>query len=546
MTLNQSRAKVLICGFIGFAFLAGLFGYHSFVNRKCTAYPWWYEQGNDGDGINVTQALTLVNNGDLTCVSQPAGTVYALHGALYRGLCVFSKPHCPLMQLDKVPGPAAAFDLLDAAMRASRVLTYFIYLTLLVVFWMLLSRLSNSRCMGFFGAAFFMATPMMLEKLHIIRSELISFTFVAAMLAMVLYYREKKSLPAEMLWGGIIGVLAGLAIFAKILVLPEVFGVIVLWLFWQSGLRGPAESRRISAFAVLAAVFNFLIMPWHWLRRPDLLTDAYLKTFYPGGDEIRVYGPVPATLAPLFAVILGTALVAAALALFRRKIQPQLARVAFRINCAATGMVFSCYFIFFPLGMNYHSYAAASNHLLYATMTNVLYGAFLQHKVTWDTLQYSIGLHAGSQLFGMSILRYVTAAALGSLLRISLRTTPDKRPYYGVLVFFAAGFFMDIISSMRWVGNHILSSYGIYSLSCHVLGLGLWLGTECGRLGRLGRAARIMICALLAIHLISRAVFFINHFKASGQVVDQTPEQEIRNTLSHVRPFWSIVSRGQL
>ena len=548
--IDLRRFRPFLLCFAGFAFIAILLGYHSFFNLKSTAYPWWYEQGNDGDGINVTQSLALLNNADLLCVTQPAGTLYGIHGSFYRALCVAHQPYCALMHLDNVSQLPDAFALLDLAMRASRVLTYCIYLFLFIIFWIMLFYLVQNGCMAFFLSAFFMTAPTMIEKLHIIRSELISFVFCALILMVVLVYtyQWKKSLPREIAAGLLIGICGALAIFTKILVLPEIFILFLIWSLWQKNSRETITSNKIPALAIGVSLLNFLIMPWHWLKRPALLTDAYLEKFYPGGDDIRVYGPVPQTLAPLILPILAVLLGMALIAFFKSRVWPKFLLMTLRMNVITCGMILGCYLVFAGLGMNRPSYHAASNHLLYSTITNVLYGAFLQNKVVMATILNPIwGAHGKCNLLGINILQYVSFAAAASVLRILWPKTSNKLSYGAVVFFFVLGGFMDTVSSMRWKGNYILSSYTIYSLSCYILGLGLWLGNECRRLrGWRGQSVCMIVCLALAYHLISQTIFFINLPKASGIAAEQNPKQEMLNTLSHVRSFWDLVSHGQL
>ena len=283
VNMNASRVRTLLWCFLGFAFLAVLFGHYAFVTRKCLAYPWWAEQLSDGDGMFVTQSLALLNNGDLTFVGHPGGTVLGTHAAFYRFLALFAKPYGALAHMADLPGPSIVFSLLDMAMRASRVLTYLVFLTAFLMFWALLFRLTRSRPLAYFLAAFCVTTPIMLYPLLAIRPELFTFIFCIAALLVVLRSRPLgESLSAEIGWGVLTGIFTGLAVFAKIQVLPQLFLVFVLWLFFIDDPRGAARSKKTAIAAVCVALCNFLIMPWNWLKRPELLTDAYMRHFYPG------------------------------------------------------------------------------------------------------------------------------------------------------------------------------------------------------------------------------------------------------------------------
>ena len=531
---------------IGLALIAGLMGHYAFVIARHLSYPWWYELASDGDGLYVTQTLVLINNGDLTMVFHPGATVFAIHGFVYRILSFFVPAYHPFVHLDQVSTPAEAFAILDLAMRTSRVLTYALNIAGMAVFWQLLYQLTKNRAVAYFLAAFLMTTRFMLiERVTTIRPELISFIFCVLMLSFVLYRRESAGTPvaATGIWGGIMtGFLGGLAGLTKLQALPLVLCAGAWWVFMPARACGGMSSKKTAFFALAAAAGNFLIMPWAWLERPALLTDGYFKHFYPGSDQIRIYGTVPPDVCGPFVFVLAVLLIMTLIAGIQYKDQLEFTHKMVKLNLLVTGMIVSAYAVFLPLGMNAAAYAAASNHLLYASATNILFGGSLKNAVLdWSTWQRVANFQA-------DILPYVRVAAAASLIRVCMRST-DRKPYYMVLLFFAAGFLMDVLSSFRRYtpDGPMISSYAIYSLPCHLCGLGAWLATECRCFRkRFGFDPAIIVCIVMAFNLWRVSADILARPRASGLADDQTPRQEMLNTTSAVWPFWNIVSHGNL
>lgn len=116
------------------------------------------------------------------------------------------------------------------------------------------------------------------------------------------------------------------------------------------------------------------------------------------------------------------------------------------------------------------------------------------------------------------------------------------------LLFFVLGFLMDELTAFRIHGGEnggVISYYAIYSLFLYSLGLGLWVGLEWQtarwHLGRLN--FRKVFILLMTFHVILRTGQLMAAPKANG-ITEQTPRQEMLNTLSHSQPFWDIIAHG--
>ncbi len=545
--------KARIWGGVGFILVGALMAYYAFVTAKCLHYPWWVGQGSDGDGTYVTQTLALMNNGDYTLVFHPGATVYSIHGMVYRFLALFFAPYQSFVQLGQVPTPAAAFEILDLAMRTSRVVTYLLNLACLLLFWKVLHLLSQRKTLSFLLAAYVMTTNFMLnERVFIIRPELTSFIFLILLFIVVMKANDSQSnaLPLGSVWALVAGFVAGLAVFAKIQALPIALCMILFWVFSKSKVLAGAPPHRLALISLIAAAGNFVIFPWSWLERPAILTSEYLRRISPNVDLTGIYGPVPQTLAPTFvSVFVGLLILTLVFGLNKQLCK--FVAIIYKFNLLVTGLIVSCYVVFLPLGMSYTAYMANSNHLLYSMLTNVFYGGTMNHRIIDSTLfQYIYMLHGSSRILGIHIFDLIFVASAVAVLRIWFGRRGRKRPYCLALLFFTIAFLMDMLSSFRRYAPDaaIVSSYAIYSLPLHACGLAVWVAAECElwsqRRLRVGPYA--IVCAFLMLHLVFVARNLMRLPKASGVVTFQTPEGEMLNTMSQVGPFWTIASGGQI
>ena len=544
------RAHGKLWGFIGFTSVAALMAYYAFVSARSLNYPWWHMLTNDGDGIYVTQTLALLNGGDLMHIYHPGATLLAIHGAVYRVLAWFFPPYHQFLQLAHMPNLSATFGLLDLAMHTSRVITYALNLLALAMFWKLLTQLTKSGVLAFFLAAFFMTTPfMMYLRITTIRPELLNFMFCALMLSMVLNLRERQNghIQHGIFWSIMLGVVAGLGLLAKIQIGPELVGVALFWIFSKTSFFDGLAAKKTAAWGLAVALANGMIMPWAWFKRPAFVSDAYIKHFYPGSDQVLIYWSVPATLQPQALCALGGLLLLSLAGWFLHRRFPACAEGVLKLNLLVTGVILACYAVLVPLGMDFPHYWAASNHLLYAVVTSILSGSSLNHfgidALTWQRI---INLHNNNPLLGVNILWFVLIAAAASFIRIALRT-PDQRPFCAALLFFAAGFVMDTLSSFRRYtpDGPIISTFAIYSLSAHCCGFGIWLAQESRYfLKRWPMDLKLIVCLGLALHLVFLTDNIVKNSAASDDA--QTPQQEMLNTMSQVGTFWYIASQGKI
>ena len=103
------RLKFILC----ITVLSSVLLYDFFYVNNYAAYPWWHQKGNDIDGAYTATTVGLLNNSELEFVYHPGGTVYPIHGTVYRVL--------NLADLSRVKDIDGAIEVLDKIVRTSRV-----------------------------------------------------------------------------------------------------------------------------------------------------------------------------------------------------------------------------------------------------------------------------------------------------------------------------------------------------------------------------------------------------------------------------------------
>lgn len=546
MSQKLSSAFRLTFTFLGLTFLALLLGYHAFVNIKCLSYPWWEELNNDADGNYVAQTLALINDGSLHYVHHPGGTVYTLHSLVYRSLMPLDKKFALLGQLPKVPNIQVAFALLNIAMHTSRVITFILYLSFVAVFFLLLYQLTRHLLISFFFTFFYCASRAAVHHLFIIRPELLNMLFCGLAFSLIL---SLNSDTAPRLFSRVgknifIGVSLGFALLAKIQAAPLVIALLgTQWYLEFHPRLSESSAKKVRMANIVFPFVNLVIFPWWAVQRPAFLTDSYLLNS--GPDYIRTYRYAPDSFALAFlAIFVGLCLAGVLFQTIKQLSLNRAANVLFALNTTIFGLILSAYLAFVPASVTFKGYAANTHHLIYAFLTNITGGGFLIHKVSdWDTPRNIMIMHdTFSSFLGKNVLLFVLLAALSCGWRLAVRGVVDKKPYAAVLIFFLLGFTMDAFSSMRMLTNKIFDYYALYSLGCHCLGLGLWVGCEWKNAvwGKGIFNFRTAFILLMAAHLVMRTGEFLRTPKATG-IYEQTPEQEYLNTKSHASPFWDIV-----
>ncbi len=550
--MNKNKAQIYC-----FAFALGVLGimaYYAFVTVNCLAYPWWVGLGSDGDGTYVTQTLLLLNNGPLQLVFHPGATVYGLLGIILRVVDSFDPAHI-FLNLQHMKDPAAVFVLLDHAMHISRIVIFLLNVLCLLVFWRVLYQISKDLFLSLGLSGVLMTAFFMMDlRVFIVRPELTSFIFCIALFSLLLSVRQKRlskeavGIPTMIM----IGVLGGFAILAKVQAILLV-GPLALWWFWNMpGMILKKIEDRVTWTAVSIAVINTVIMPWGWFKRPDFLL-GYLKELYYAREEHQMYGPAPDTVAPVYMIIMGILLLLSIASIcWPHRFGRLLAKVLVGVGLFQTGIIVSCYAVFLGLGQSFSAYNAASNHLLYALTTNVLYGGAANHRVIdAATVKAVINLHLSNHLAGIGILWYV-AAAVGLCLFRLWQTSVRWRAYVLILFLCVSGMGIDIISSFRqyFPGQVIIiCTYAIYSLPVYLCALAVLCTAELSSLsdGVLKLRVRRLVYAVLVVHMVMIAAYVIKMPKWDVKNNrGQTPDQEMLNTLSAVPDFWHRASQGRI
>ncbi len=548
------KNKAQICAFLLCLGAMGIIAYYAFVTVNCLAYPWWVGLGSDGDGTYVTQTLLLLNNGPLELIFHPGASAYGLLGIILRIIGNLDPTHA-FLSLSAMQNPVQVFAMLDHAMHVSRLVVVILNMICLLLFWRVLYQLSKNLLIALGLSAFFMTTYFMMEqRAFIIRPEIFSFFYM--LLCVTLLISTQQRLASGLSVGIFrmmgIGILAGLAFLAKFQTLPLIACLFIWWVFATSSKFQKNIETRILWVACASAVVNIVIMPWSWLKRPDFLLD-FLKNLYYLREEHQLYGPAPASVAPVYAVVLFLLLaISLAAACIRHPYQNIVARYLIKINFFITGFIASCYLVFLGLGQSMAAYVAASNHLLYSVTTNVLYGGAANHRmIDHRTFEAIVNVHNGSQILGVSVLWYVVAAACFCFIRL-LRSSTERNKYGLVLLVFAIGLTMDILSTFRQYSKEqviIVASYAIYSLSVYCCGLALLCALEMQVLRQ--RLGKMQIQTIVSFALMFNMLIVANHVwrLERWDVVNhrgQNAQQEMLNTTSQVPGFWHMVSQGKI
>lgn len=482
-SLNSTRwwfhglLLTIICALLARYFIAGDY----------MALPWY--DLPDADAPYVAQTTVLLNDGDFYFIYHPGATVYSIQCAVHRVFALVSAEHEDLMRLSEVSNRKDAARLLTTAVDTGRIIALLTIMVLAGTLYLLILKLTKSWLIAFVFTFYVILSQGTLYHIRVIRAESLSVFFFsgAALLAFIGIGRKSLSVLFFSIMFFLSGLVLGMAVFSKIQIGPQTVLLLGGVLAYLCSGRSSFSTISLSYKTVIAnlglAILCVLVTPYWALTRPAFLTPELISTM--AGDFKRLYGTAPATfLTPVFAILV--LLVGFSIALFRgrsRIDQPWFSRlfaISLTVNLIASGLIMSVYLVPLPASVSFAGYIGNMKQLVYATLTNITGGGFLEnaHGAFTDHIAKIVALHGEySSLAHINVLYIVAVVAFVCAGRL---VVPKSRTlaYLVPLGLFAMGFVVDLFSSMRW--TKLYFHYAIYSVGFYALGLAYftWLETK--------------------------------------------------------------------
>ncbi len=538
--------------FLPLVFISALLSYHYFVNVKVPAYPWWHQHGNDIDGSYAGQTVALLNHGPLDFIDHPGGTIYMLHGAVYRVLSNVAEKYSLIKDLGQVPSIDAATQILEISVQTSRLIVFFATIAFLITFYGVIYHLTNSSLLSFFFSFLFCTNVSFTQHMLKIRPELPNLLFFLAALWLFISICKKTPLSLFKKNATIIGIglLIGLSLLSKVQIIPI---IIIFWcvsVFYLLNNKKEIETKTKALWMPFyLSLVNLLIMPWWSIKRPAFLNTNYFDQLSLHSDKWKVYGSVPENFyllvfTPLFMFLLITVIL---LALNNKKRNNPFFKTAVTAinfaNFVNLGIILSIYLLLLPVSLGFKHYWQNTQHLVYSFLANATGGGFLTNpSITFNTF---VEIYKSQRILCLdttvSLFPFIGVACLAAILRLSFSSLKNKSWYLLILLLFATGLLMDTLASMRKLYGY----YAIYSQSLHVMGLALWTSLEWKNIQskKLRITFQAIIVILLSAHCIANIYHFANYPKATG-ASEQNPFDEYQNTRSHAKPFWQIADQS--
>ncbi|MBF0522335.1 MAG: phospholipid carrier-dependent glycosyltransferase [Candidatus Omnitrophica bacterium] len=534
-----------------------------FIIGKYSSYPWWHSNGCDSDGLFAATTIGLLNGSSLSFLMHPAASLCSLYGIGYHILAIFSPQYNQLFHLNQITSFFDALRILDLAVCASRIFNLLFSLVFVAIFFSFLYRLTRSRIIATLVTFCLINMRGFLYYSYWSRPDLLALLFIFA--SLYLYYSRTPQTSCS--WTStiklfmLIGLLNGLAIFAKIQIIPAVvilFGSFAIYhvFFVSTNETSQYLSKRLKTSLVIS-LLNMALMPWWMLKRPAFITPDYLK-YKAGLFNTLVYGRAQDNFYfPIFIILFGMLVVSLVFLVFAQKkstvgiFAQRLSYQIFFSNCFVTGLIISIYIILLPISGNLAKYLANTHHLIYSMLTNISYGGYANTKafILSDVWKKIVILYNGS--FNTLIRTNIFYVMLGLMTLSLLRLITKKgsvltKHYLVVLALLATGIIMDTVSGFRGDVPYIRIYYMIYSLTFYCAGAALFLSLELKQppssswINKFLKFFCYWIMFCLVAHLFSATVSFFKQPRASG-ITDESPILSYSNTREGINNFWPIV-----
>ncbi|MCD4780605.1 MAG: phospholipid carrier-dependent glycosyltransferase [Candidatus Omnitrophica bacterium] len=541
---------------LGLLVMAALIVYNFFIVGKFSSYPWWHRNINDADSSYVATAIGLLNNSRYTYITHPGATLCAWLGIVYYGMAAVDPAHRMIFNPPTMPDTTAINTLLNMGVQTGRVAVLVFSLFFVVVLYLLIYRLVRKPLISFLTCFYIVISKAFLQHTYQIRDELFSLLFVllAGIVFLKMFDKDKDrtvSLSRMIRAGVLVGCCLGFAVLSKIQIGPFIVFFIILvgtYLFFHAQ---DLRNKEIPGVCLCGlGVLNVLIMPWWTLWRPSFLTTEYLQQLHPLSDYKRVYGPASLHFCyPVLIFLLLFLIVNIALAVWPRLRQARLMRKAvpvfFFIQSIIAGFSLSVYLILIPLSRSWTMYIENTRHVIYATISNVVYGGFLVNKtVGFKTVQQIFFFHGQySRLLFINIFFLILPVLVIALIHVFKSKTSRLR-YVFVIGVLLLGLGMDVLGTFRWTFNLIADYYAIYSILCYGLGLALWLALSLtsDTRDKWQSFLAYFVIALLVLHVGGQHLFLFSLPPVSTEST-QDPWVEYETLYAHGQPFWEIIQK---
>jgi len=539
--------------------------YYWAIIVKYTAYPWWHRIENDIDATHVATTLSLINNSELTFVYHPAATIFLIHGFIYKILGFAFHPFYSFIHLPQIQSFEEALNVLQSASVVSRVIVLFTVLLFSIVLFLVLLKMTRNTFCAFFFSFFICTTSGLLSHVTMIRPELLTLLFFYLSLYVFLsgleklYTSEKKCVAVFLT----IGVLFGFSVLSKIQIVPVIgasFMVMMFCVYKGISQKGQdIEPNAIRKTCLWISLVNLILCPWWALIRPDYLSDEFLSALDARSDLWLVYGAAPKSLIiPVLILFLSLSVLSALY--FKKNYSQQrlkpLARfniVLCGMNAILTGMIVSAYTVLMPVSGSFSRYIENTQHLIYATITNISYAGYLSQPAVQDEGFVLLSFETLSRLFDRlswgNILNihlgyFIVLVAVFCCIRMIQKRGEERMRYGVVLLWFITAFIMDVLAIIR--DPFYKAYYFIYTITLYGTGLAVWVSLEWKALSVMkdnkwiAQVVKGLIVCIFALHIVFKCNLFLNMQKATGQS-HQNPMIEWEYMQPHTQPFWKII-----
>jgi len=558
--IKKHQNKLIAVFLVSVLFLC-LF-YNFFIIGKYSSYPWWHCNGSDGDGSFPAQSIAILNNEKITVVQHPAATLHIIHAVCYKLLSFFDASHKKLSTLHEIYSNAGVWDIMEVAVRTSRVLTLFLAMIFIALFFTLIYWFTKSWFISFLISFYLLTAGGFIIHSYWIRPELLSIMFLFIVFVLALRnYSGKNVVPNNnirdfCLWG----FLLGMAILSKIQIIPVILCFVLCLFVLSFRNKIIAEPRtedvlKTAKSAIFLNLINIVIMPWWAIKRPTFLTEEVLAKMPLFRRE--TYGTMPDNFYWLFIVIF-VILILISLGIFyfavksnRKILAGLLAYNIQAVNCLIFGIIVSIYLVFIPAISSFENYLFDTHNLLYSMLTNVIGGAHIESRFSIvQNFNRIVHLHKASTLFLIFNMFYLAIFFLIiSVFRLLQKNGKFKNYYCIVLFLVLAGIFSDYISALRKTPRHyIYNYYVIYSLCLYALSFALIISLEIKQLfeshlnNKIKVIIKYFIFGMLILHACLMLLNYLKKDKASG--ISEQDHYLIYNTMRNVEPFWEVVDRN--
>jgi hypothetical protein len=394
------------------------------------------------------------------------------------------------MRLSEITSREAAVPILTTAVNTGRIISLLTVAALASIFYLLLLKFTRNWFIAFTFTFFIMLSKGVLWHNGAIRPESPSVVFfwLAAVLCVIGLSKKKLTLYQYIVMFFLSGLSLGLAVFSKVQIVPMIIFLLftvlsVLW-FFPNPFSTMSINPRYAMINLILAICAVLLTPYWALARPLFLTPERFNAM--DINYQAVYGSLPANFfMPVLAMLLMLLCLSTGLALMRSRIayawSIKLLATSLTVNLFALGIIASVYIVLFPASLSFNGYVRNTNHLVYATLTNLTRGGtgFLMNMqgTLLGRIVQVLNLHGSNSTFAtFNILYLVGIASLVCCVRLIASKSNQKLPYLLTLGLFTAGLGMDLLGTLRLANTYVI--YAIYSVGFYGLGLAYFTSLE--------------------------------------------------------------------